>query len=105
MANRVSIYERGVSATVNDIEHIESQSVAGYGVVKVFFQPTVNINININAAQAQMTAILQTILKQLPPGVTPPQLIVYNASSVPIIRLALSSETLSQVELNVPRGA
>jgi multidrug efflux pump subunit AcrB len=97
MANRiVSIYERALSTTVNDIEHIESQSVPGYGVVKIFFQPTVNIS----AAEAQVTAISQTILKQLPLGITPPFLLVYDASSVPIIQLALSSDTLSQTALN-----
>src|SRR6202046_5229738 len=96
MANRiVSIYERGLSTTVNDIEHVESQSLPGYGVVKVFFQPTVNIS----AAQAQVTSISQTVLKQLPLGITPPFLLVYDASSVPIIQLALSSDTLSQTEL------
>src|ERR1700689_309546 len=97
MANRVvAIYERSLSTTVNDIEHIESQSLAGTGVVKIFFQPTVNIS----AAEAQVTSISQTILKQLPPGVPPPFLLVYDASSVPIIQLALSSDTLSQTELN-----
>src|ERR1700728_120298 len=97
MANRVvAIYERSLSTTVNDIEHIESQSLPGYGVVKVFFQPTVNIS----AAQAQVTSISQTVLKQLPLGITPPFLLVYDASSVPIIQLALSSDTLSQTELN-----
>jgi multidrug efflux pump subunit AcrB len=97
MANRiVSIYERSLSTTVNDIEHIESQSLPGYGVVKVFFQPTVNIS----AAQAQVTSISQTVLKQLPAGITPPFLLVYDAGSVPIIQLALSSDTLSQTALN-----
>src|ERR1700729_3968432 len=97
MANRiVSIYERGLSTTVNDIEHIESQSLPGYGIVKVFFQPTVNIS----AAEAQVTSISQTVLKQLPLGITPPFLLVYDASSVPIIQLALSSDTLSQTALN-----
>jgi multidrug efflux pump subunit AcrB len=97
MANRVvALYERSLSTTVNDIEHIESQSLPGYGVVKVFFQPTVNIN----AAEAQVTAVSQTVLKQLPDGMTPPFLLVYDASSVPIIQLALSSDTLSQTALN-----
>jgi len=97
MAGRiVSPYERSLSTTVNDIEHIESQSLASYGVVKIFFQPTVNIN----AAQAQVTSISQTILKQLPAGVTPPQILSYNASSVPIIQVALSSDTMSQTTLN-----
>src|SRR5580704_15601139 len=96
MAGRVvAPYERVLSTTVNDIEHIESQSFPGMGVVKVFFQPTVDIN----AAQAQVTSISQTILKQLPAGATPPIILAYNASSVPIIQLALSSDTLSQVEL------
>ncbi len=92
----ISIYERSLSVSVNDIEHVESQSVAGYGIVKIFFQPSVNIS----AAQAQVTAMSQTVLKQLPNGITPPQVIVYNASSVPILQLALSSETKSEVELN-----
>ena len=92
----VYFYERSLTTTVNDIEHIESQSVAGYGIVKIFFQPTVDIN----AAQAQVTAVSQTVLKLLPPGVTPPLVLTYNASSVPIIQVALSSDTLSQAKLN-----
>ena len=92
----VSVYERVLTTTVNDIEHIESQSLSGVGVVKIFFQP----GVNINAAQAQVTAISQTILKSMPAGITPPLMLVYNASSVPIIQLALSSETLSQSALN-----
>ena len=91
----VAPYERTLTTTVNDIEHVESQSFPGMGVVKIFFQPTVDIN----AAQAQVTSISQTILKQLPAGATPPIILAYNASSVPIIQLALSSDTLSQVEL------
>ncbi len=92
----VYIFERGLTTTVNDIEHIESQSVQGYGVLKIYFQPKVNIA----SATAQVTSISQTALKQLPPGVTPPLLIVFNASSVPIMQLALSSPTASQTELN-----
>ncbi len=91
----VSPYERVLSTTVNDIQHIELQSFPGMGVVKIFFQP----NIDINAAQAQVTSISQTILKQLPAGATPPIILVYNASSVPIIQLALSSDSLSQTQL------
>ncbi|MBV8472279.1 MAG: efflux RND transporter permease subunit, partial [Hyphomicrobiales bacterium] len=91
----VAPYERVLTATVNDIEHIESQSLPGVGVVKIFFQPSVNIS----AAQAQVTSISQTILKQLPAGETPPQILTYNASSVPIIQLALSSDSLSQTQL------
>jgi multidrug efflux pump subunit AcrB len=69
MSGRVIYYyERTLSAQVNDIEHIESQSLAGYGVVKVYFQP----NVNINAALVQITAASRTVLKLLPPGITPP---------------------------------
>jgi multidrug efflux pump subunit AcrB len=92
----VSVFERSLTTTVNDIEHIESQSVPGYGIIKIYFQPSVDIT----AAQAQVTAISQTQLKQLPPGITPPLMLAYNASSVPIIQLALSSDTLSQSALN-----
>ncbi|WP_348626733.1 efflux RND transporter permease subunit [Methylocella silvestris] len=97
MAGRIiSSYERAVSTTVNDIEHIESQSFVTYGLVKIYFQPTVDVS----AAQAQVTAISQTILKQLPAGINPPQILVYNASSVPIIQLALSSDSLPEARLN-----
>ena len=91
----VYYYERTLSSQVNDIEHIESQSLAGYGVVKIFFQPTVNIN----AALAQITAASQTVLKLLPPGITPPYVLSFNASSVPILQLALSSDALSQAKI------
>src|SRR6202030_1557293 len=70
-------YERTLSAQVNDIEHIESQSLAGYGVVKIFFQP----NVNINSALAQITAASQTVLKLLPAGISPPYVLSFNASS------------------------
>ncbi len=97
MSSRVvEIYERGLTTTVNDIQHIESQSVAGYGIVKIFFQP----NVNITTALAQVTAISQTALKQMPAGITPPIILQYNASSVPIIQLALSSNQFSQTRLN-----
>src|ERR1700749_2745182 len=96
MSGRVIYYyERTLSAQVNDIEHIESQSLAGYGVVKVFFQP----NVNINSALAQVTAASQTVLKYLPPGITPPYVLSYNASSVPILQLALSSKTIPEQQL------
>jgi multidrug efflux pump subunit AcrB len=91
----VYYYERTLSAQVNDIAHIESQSMFGYGVVKIFFQPSVNIN----AALAQVTAASQTVLKLLPPGITPPYVLSFNASSVPILQLALSSTSLSQTQL------
>ena len=80
-------YERSLSSTVNDIEHIESQSLAGFGIVKIFFQP----NVDIRTATAQVTSISQTVLKQMPPGITPPLILNYNASTVPILQLALSS--------------
>ena len=91
----VYYYERTLSAQVNDISHIESQSMFGYGVVKIFFQPSVNIN----SALAQVTAASQTVLKLLPPGITPPYVLSFNASSVPILQLALSSKSLSQARL------
>src|ERR1700722_20111078 len=91
----VYYYERTLSSQVNDIQHIESQSLPGYGVVKIFFQPSVNID----AALAQVTAASQTVLKLLPPGITPPYVLAFNASSVPILQLALSSKTLSQSQL------
>ena len=88
--------ERVLTTTVNDIEHIESQSMNGISVVKVFFQP----HVNISTAIAQITAVSQVQLKQLPPGSTPPLVIVYNASSVPILQVALSGKGLSESELN-----
>ena len=91
----VYYYERTLSSQVNDIQHIESQSLSGYGVVKIYFQPSVNIN----TAIAQITAASQTVLKLLPQGVTPPYVLVFNASSVPILQLALSSSSLSQSQL------
>ncbi|HTX36959.1 MAG TPA: efflux RND transporter permease subunit [Bryobacteraceae bacterium] len=90
-----SIYERSLTTTVNDIEHMESQSIDGRAIIKVFFQP----GANINAAVAQVSAISQPILRQLPPGSTPPFLLTYNASSVPILQLGLSGRGLSEQEL------
>src|SRR3974390_559359 len=96
MAFRItSVTERALTTLVDDIEHIESQSVNGVAVVKVFFQP----HANIDKAIAQVTAISQTQLRQLPPGTTPPLVISYNASTVPILQLALSSEQLSEQQL------
>ncbi len=91
----VYYYERTITSQVGDIEHIESQSLAGYGVVKIFFQK----NVDIAAAVAQVTAASQTVLKLLPPGITPPYVLSYNASSVPILQLALSSKKLPQMQL------
>ena len=91
----VGMYERALPTTVNDVEHVESQSLPGVGVVKIFFQPGVNIDLAIS----QVTAISQTMLKMLPPGITPPLVISYNASTVPVIQLALSSDKLTEQEL------
>jgi multidrug efflux pump subunit AcrB len=90
-----SIYERSLTTTVNDIEHMESQSIDGRAIIKVFFQP----GANINAAVAQVSAISQPILRQLPPGASPPFLLTYNASSVPIIQLGLAGHGLSEQAL------
>src|SRR5216684_9196711 len=84
--------ERALTTTVNNIEHIESTSYDGVGVVKVFFQP----GISPDAGVAQVTAECQTILKQLPPGTTPPLVITYNASTVPILQYGISSKSLSE---------
>jgi len=96
MSGRVIYYyERFMTAQVSDIEHIESQSLAGYGVVKIFFQK----DVNIAAVMAQVAAASQTVLKLLPPGITPPYVLSYNASSVPILQLALSSPSLPEMRL------
>src|SRR3979409_13444 len=96
MAGRVVTFsERSVTTSVNDIEHIESQSIPNYGIIKIFFQPTVNIN----AALAQVSAMSQTVLKQMPAGITPPLILSFDASRVPILQLALSSDTLSEATL------
>jgi len=96
MSGRVIyLYERTLTAQVADIEHIESQSLNSYGVVKIFFQK----DVNIATAVAQVTATSQTVLKFLPPGITPPTVLSYNASTVPILQLALSSAKLPQMEL------
>ncbi|MBL1199627.1 MAG: efflux RND transporter permease subunit [Nostoc sp. ZfuVER08] len=91
----VTSSERSFTTTVNDIEHIESQSLNGVSVIKVFFQP----GAKIEAAVAQLTSITQTILRGLPPGITPPLIIRYNASNVPILQLSVSSTSLSEQEL------
>ncbi len=91
----VTIFERAMTTTVNDIEHIESQSYSGVSVTRVYFQPDAKIEM----ALSQITAISQTLLKIFPPGTTPPSIIKYDASSVPIIQLGLESKTLSEQEL------
>jgi CzcA family heavy metal efflux pump len=96
MSNRITtITERALTTLVNDIDHIESQSLNGIAVVKVFFKPKANIQ----TAIAQVTAISQTQLRQLPPGTTPPLVIQYSASSIPILQLGLSSNTMPEQEL------
>jgi CzcA family heavy metal efflux pump len=87
--------ERGITTLVNDVEHIESQSLPGIAVIKVFFQP----GANIQTALAQSAAISQTFLRFLPPGTTPPLVIVYSASTVPVIQIGLTSDTLSEQQL------
>ncbi|WP_114240653.1 efflux RND transporter permease subunit [Dyella sp. C9] len=96
MAGRMNTpFERTLTTTVNDIEHIESTSLNGMGITKIFFQPGVNIAV----ANAQVTAIAQTLLKQMPPGATPPLIVNYNAATVPILQLALSGHGLSEQQL------
>ena len=96
MSNRIVYnYERVLTTTVNDMEHIESQSLTGIAVVKIFFQP----NVQIANAFAQVTAVSQSLLRGLPPGTTPPFIIQYNASTVPILQLALSGHGLSEQQL------
>jgi multidrug efflux pump subunit AcrB len=96
MSNRiVSITERLAPTTVNDLEHTESQSLTGIAVVKFFFQPNVNEDLSF----AQITGFSQTLLRQLPPGTQPPFVLAYNASTVPIVQLAVQSATLSETQL------
>ena len=85
-------FERAVTTTVNDIEHIESESLIGVSVTKLFFHQGTNIDI----ALSQVTAIAQTLLRSMPQGTTPPLILSYNAASVPIIQLVLSSQTLTE---------
>jgi multidrug efflux pump subunit AcrB len=97
-------YQRALTTTVNDIEHMESSAYNGLGVIKIFFQP----NVDIRIANAQVTAVSQTLLKQMPAGITPPLILNYNASTVPILQLALSGQglseqTLADIGLNVVR--
>jgi multidrug efflux pump subunit AcrB len=91
----VTPFQRALTTTVNDIEHIESNSYTGVGIVKVFFQPSANIN----TANAQVTAIAQTMLRQMPPGTNPPLILNYDASTVPIVQIALSGEGLTEQNL------
>src|SRR5580698_1635005 len=96
MADRiVTNSERGINITVNDIEHQESQSVNGLGVIKGFFRP----GTNVQGAIAEITAICQTTLRGLPPGTVPPLIISYSASTTPVVQLGLSSKTLPEAQL------
>src|SRR4051794_1455998 len=97
LANRIiTPSERALTTTVNDIDHIESQTLSGIAVVKVFFQP----GVQVTSAVAQITAISQTALRQFPPGTNPPFIITYSASSVPILQLGLSGQGLNEQQLN-----
>jgi multidrug efflux pump subunit AcrB len=91
----VTNYERMLTTTVNDIEHVESQSLTGIAVVKIFFQP----GTQIEAATAQVTAVSQSVVRMMPPGATPPFLIRYSASNVPIMQAALESDSLGEQQL------
>jgi multidrug efflux pump subunit AcrB len=96
MSGRVIYYyERALTATVNNIEHIESQSLYGRGIVKIFFQP----GTDVSAAQTQITSISQTVVKQMPAGITPPQVLAFDASSVPVLELQVSSDTMTASEV------
>src|SRR4030095_10160956 len=97
MQNRITtVVERAMTTTVNDIEHIESQSLRGISIIKVFFQP----GASVSAAVAQVNAISETLLRPLPPGITPPLILQYNASTVPLLLTSISSDTLPEQDLN-----
>jgi CzcA family heavy metal efflux pump len=91
----VTVCERALTTTVNDMEHTESQSYQGVALIKVYFQPTVKVDL----AMSQITSVVQTILKVMPPGMFPPLILKYDASSVPIVQLALGGEGLSEADL------
>src|SRR3954467_11395630 len=96
MQDRITtIVERAMTTTVSDIEHIESQSLRGTSVIKIYFQP----GADTNEAVAEVTAICQTLIKPLPPGIPPPLILRYNAAAVPVVQLSLGSKTLSQQEI------
>jgi multidrug efflux pump subunit AcrB len=92
----IGIHERSLTTTVNNIEHIESQSLNGVGTIKIFLQPGASVDTGI----AQVTAVSQSVLRQMPPGITPPLILSYSASSVPILQLALGGKTLAEQQLN-----
>src|SRR5712675_3555459 len=96
MSGRVIYYyERSLTTTVGNIEHIESQSLYGSGIVKIFFQP----GTDVAAAQAQVTATSQTVIKQLPAGITPPQVLVFDASSVPVLDLQIAADNMTPSDI------
>jgi multidrug efflux pump subunit AcrB len=96
MANRIVLLtEKTAQTDISNVEHTESQSLNGIAVAKYFFQP----NVNEDLSYAQITGVSQTLLKSVPPGTTPPSIIAYNASTVPVIQLALSSSTLSEAQI------
>ena len=94
-ARIITPYERSISTTVNNVQHIESQSLLGIGIVKIYFQP----DVDIRTATAQVTSISQTVLRQLPPGTTPPLILNYDASTVPVLQVVTSSRTFNQQQL------
>src|SRR5262249_36848423 len=91
----VLINERVLTASVNDIEHIESQSIDGVGVIRIYFQP----GAKVAEAEAQVTATCQTLLKIMPPGITPPYIVRYSVTSVPVVQIAVSSDSLTEQQL------
>jgi multidrug efflux pump subunit AcrB len=91
----VYYYERSLTTTVGNIEHIESQSLYGYGIVKIFFQP----GTDVAAAQAQVTATSQTVLKQMPAGITPPEILMFDASSVPVLDLQIAGDNMTPSDI------
>jgi CzcA family heavy metal efflux pump len=96
MTGRISTpFQRALSSTVNDVEHIEANTYPGISIVKIFFQP----GVDVATANAQVTAVSQTLLSQMPPGVNPPLILNYNAATVPIVQLALSGKGLSEQNL------
>src|SRR5258706_15909693 len=97
MQDRIpTVVERAITTTVSNSEHLESVSLRGTSVIKLYFQP----NADVNAAIAQVTAICQTLLKPLPPGITPPLILQYNAADVPVLMISLGSDQLSEQEIS-----
>src|SRR5206468_12720278 len=91
----ILINERILTASVNDIEHIESQSLTGVGVIRIYFRP----GVSVAEAEAQVTATCQTLLKLMPPGITPPYIVRYSATSVPVLQISVSSETMTEQQI------